>query len=74
MAVTTMVFYGRLKNAVEDIFSKDNVILSLSRWGPVERDFDSAESAMGTYTCYFTSPSKNVVTHPFHFVFSIRNN
>lgn len=45
MAVTTMVFYGRLKNAVGDIFSKDNV--AFSRWVLAGRDFASAESVMG---------------------------
>jgi len=56
MAVTTMVFYGRLKNAVGDIFSKDNVALSLSLDGYHGRTRLRVESAMG-YTRYFTGPS-----------------
>lgn len=59
MAVTTTMFYGRLKNAAGDIFSKDNVALC-----PMGCCRSAAPSpiatAMGTRSLLYKPPSEDV--------------
>lgn len=55
MAVTTTVFYGRLKNAAKDVLSKDNVVpLDSYCWNVIPSLPEFA--ARGRY---FTCLSKN---------------